>query len=68
MTMRERLVLLKEKDKIGVVPDYREGLAAVLSILVPEERRSLRQTITARQSACLSQVDSIVSDKLTFFL
>ena len=37
MTMRRKTGLLKEKDKNLEGSDYREGLAAVLSILVPEE-------------------------------
>ncbi|MET3634259.1 DNA topoisomerase IV subunit B [Streptococcus porcorum] len=62
--------LLKEKDKNLEGSDYREGLSAVLSILVPEaflqfegQTKDKLGTPIARQI-----VDSLVSEQLTYFL
>ena len=62
--------LLKEKDKNLEGSDYREGLAAVLSILVPEEHLQFEGQTKDKLGSPLARpaVDSIVSDKLTFFL
>ncbi|MBP2622425.1 DNA topoisomerase IV subunit B [Streptococcus oricebi] len=62
--------LLKEKDKNLEGSDYREGLAAVLSILVPEEHLQFEGQTKDKLGSPLARpaVDNIVSDKLTFFL
>ena len=62
--------LLKEKDKNLEGSDYREGLAAVLSILVPEEHLQFEGQTKDKLGSPLARpvVDGIVSDKLTFFL
>ena len=62
--------LLKEKDKKLEGSDYREGLAAVLSILVPEEHLQFEGQTKDKLGSPLARpiVDGIVADKLTFFL
>ncbi len=62
--------LLKEKDKNLEGSDYREGLSAVLSILVPEEHVQFEGQTKDKLGSPLARpvVDGIVSDKLTFFL
>ena len=62
--------LLKEKDKNLEGSDYREGLAAVLSILVPEEHLQFEGHTKDKLGSPLARpvVDGIVADKLTFFL
>ena len=62
--------LLKEKDKNLEGSDYREGLAAVLSILVPEEHLQFEGQTKDKLGSPLARpvVDGIVADKLTFFL
>lgn len=62
--------LLKEKDKNLDGSDYREGLSAVLSILVPEEHLQFEGQTKDKLGSPLARpvVDSIVSEKLTFFL
>ncbi len=62
--------LLKEKDKNLEGSDYREGLSAVLSILVPEEHLQFEGQTKDKLGSLLARpvVDGIVSDKLTFFL
>ncbi|HEM3297893.1 TPA: DNA topoisomerase IV subunit B [Streptococcus suis] len=62
--------LLKEKDKNLEGSDYREGLSAVLSILVPEEHLQFEGQTKDKLGSPLVRpvVDGIVSDKLTFFL
>ena len=62
--------LLKEKDKNLEGSDYREGLSAVLSILVPEAHLQFEGQTKDKLGSPLARpvVDSIVSDKLTFFL
>ncbi|HEM3635844.1 TPA: DNA topoisomerase IV subunit B [Streptococcus suis] len=62
--------LLKEKDKNLEGSDYREGLSAVLSILVPEEYLQFEGQTKDKLGSPLARpvVDGIVSDKLTFFL
>ena len=62
--------LLKEKDKNLEGSDYREGLAAVLSILVPEEHLQFEGQTKDKLGSPLARpiVDSIVAEKLTFFL
>lgn len=62
--------LLKEKDKNLEGSDYREGLTAVLSILVPEEHLQFEGQTKDKLGSPLARpiVDSIVSEKLSFYL
>lgn len=62
--------LLKDKDKNLEGSDYREGLSAVLSILVPEEHLQFEGQTKDKLGSPLARpvVDSLVSDQLTFFL
>ncbi|TWS95399.1 DNA topoisomerase IV subunit B [Streptococcus sp. sy018] len=62
--------LLKEKDKNLEGSDYREGLSAVLSILVPEEHLQFEGQTKDKLGSPLARpvVEGIVTDKLTFFL
>ena len=62
--------LLKEKDKNLEGSDYREGLSAVLSILVPEEHLQFEGQTKDKLGSPLARpiVDGIVSEKLTYFL
>ncbi|HEO0106946.1 TPA: DNA topoisomerase IV subunit B [Streptococcus agalactiae] len=62
--------LLKEKDKKLEGSDYREGLSAILSILVPEEHLQFEGQTKDKLGSSLARpiVDGIVSEKLTYFL
>ncbi|HGD6676606.1 TPA: DNA topoisomerase IV subunit B [Streptococcus agalactiae] len=62
--------LLKEKDKNLEGSDYREGLSAILSILVPEEHLQFEGQTKDKLGSPLVRpiVDGIVSEKLTYFL
>ncbi|HEN2931436.1 TPA: DNA topoisomerase IV subunit B [Streptococcus agalactiae] len=62
--------LLKEKDKNLEGSDYREGLSAILSILVPEEHLQFEGQSKDKLGSPLARpiVDGIVSEKLTYFL
>ncbi|HEO6710918.1 TPA: DNA topoisomerase IV subunit B [Streptococcus agalactiae] len=62
--------LLKEKYKNLEGSDYREGLSAILSILVPEEHLQFEGQTKDKLGSPLARpiVDSIVSEKLTYFL
>ncbi|MCW1798128.1 DNA topoisomerase IV subunit B [Streptococcus agalactiae] len=62
--------LLKEKDKNLEGSDYREGLSAILSIFVPEEHLQFEGQTKDKLGSPLARpiVDSIVSEKLTYFL
>lgn len=62
--------LLKEKDKNLESSDYREGLSAILSILVPEEHLQFEGQTKDKLGSSLARpiVDGIVSKKLTYFL
>lgn len=62
--------LLKEKDKNLEGSDYREGLSAVLSLLVPEEHLQFEGQTKDKLGSPLARpvVEGIVADKLTFFL
>ena len=61
---------LKEKDKNLEGSDYREGLSAVLSVLIPEEHLQFEGQTKDKLGSPLARpiVDGIVSEKLTFFL
>ena len=58
--------LLKEKDKNLEGSDYREGLSAVLSILVPEEHLQFEGQTKDKLGSPI--VDGLVSEQLTYFL
>lgn len=62
--------LLKDKDKNLEGSDYREGLTAVISLLVPEEHLQFEGQTKDKLGSPLARpiVDSIVSEKLTFFM
>nr|WP_307996479.1 DNA topoisomerase IV subunit B [uncultured Streptococcus sp.] len=62
--------LLKEKDKNLEGSDYREGLSAVISLLVPEEHLQFEGQTKDKLGSPLARpiVDSIVSEHLTYFL
>ncbi|HGC8366670.1 TPA: DNA topoisomerase IV subunit B [Streptococcus agalactiae] len=62
--------LLKEKDKNLEGSDYREGLSAILSILVPEEHLQFEGQTKDKLGSPSARpiVDGIVSEKLTYFL
>ncbi|HFE9320724.1 TPA: DNA topoisomerase IV subunit B [Streptococcus agalactiae] len=62
--------LLKEKDKNLEGSDYREGLSAILSILVPEEHLQFEGQTKDKLGSPLARpiIDGIVSEKLTYFL
>lgn len=62
--------LLKEKDKNLEGSDYREGLSAILSILVPEEHLQFEGQTKDKLGSPLARpiVDGIFSEKLTYFL
>lgn len=62
--------LLKEKDKNLEGSDYREGLSAILSILVPEEHLQFEGQTKDKLGSPLARpiVYGIVSEKLTYFL
>ncbi|MBO1004594.1 DNA topoisomerase IV subunit B [Pseudogracilibacillus auburnensis] len=62
--------LLKEKDKNLDGNDIREGLTAIVSVRVPEELLQFEGQTKGRlgTTEVRSVVDSIVSEKLTFFL
>ena len=70
MIMHVRRVSSKKKIKNLEGSDYREGLAAVLSILVPEEHLQFEGQTKDKLGSPLARpiVDSIVAEKLTFFL
>lgn len=62
--------LFKDKDKKLEGSDYREGLSAILSILVPEEHLQFEGQTKDKLGSPLARpiVDGIVSEKLTYFL
>lgn len=62
--------LLKDKDKNLEGSDYREGLTAVLSVLVPEEHLQFEGQTKDKLGSPLARpvVDSLISEKLSFFL
>ncbi|MBJ8325390.1 DNA topoisomerase IV subunit B [Streptococcus pacificus] len=62
--------LLKEKEKNLDGSDYREGLSAVLSILVPEEHLQFEGQTKDKLGSPLARpfVDGVVSEKLSYFL
>lgn len=62
--------LLKEKDKNLEGSDYREGLTAILSVLIPEEHLQFEGQTKDKLGSPLARpvVDSLVSEKLSFYL
>ena len=61
--------LLKDKDKNLEGSDYREGLTAVLSVLIPEEHLQFEGQTKDKLGSPLARpvVDSLVSEKLSFY-
>ncbi|MFD2208936.1 DNA topoisomerase IV subunit B [Virgibacillus halophilus] len=62
--------LIKEKEKNLEGTDIREGLTAIVSVRIPEEKLQFEGQTKAKlgTSEARSAVDSIVSEKLTYFL
>lgn len=62
--------LLKEKDKNLDGADIREGLAAIVSVRIPEELLQFEGQTKGKlgTSEARSAVDSVVSDQLAYFL
>ncbi|PCS00956.1 DNA topoisomerase IV subunit B [Lactococcus fujiensis] len=65
-----RVGLLKDKDKNLEGSDYREGLTAVLSLLIPEEHLQFEGQTKDKLGSPLARpiVDAVVSEKLTYYL
>ena len=61
---------LKAKDKNLEGPDTREGLTAIISLKIPEELLQFEGQTKGKLGTPIARtvVDSIVSEKLTFFL
>ncbi|GGA62154.1 DNA topoisomerase IV subunit B [Ornithinibacillus halotolerans] len=61
---------LKEKDKNLEGADIREGLTAIVSVRIPEEKLQFEGQTKGKlgTSEARSAVDSVVSEKLNFFL
>ncbi|WP_042144621.1 DNA topoisomerase IV subunit B [Paucisalibacillus sp. EB02] len=61
---------LKEKDKNLEGTDIREGLTAIVSVRIPEEKLQFEGQTKGKlgTSEARSAVDSVVSEKLNFFL
>lgn len=62
--------LLKEKDKNLDGSDIREGLAAIISVRIPEELLQFEGQTKSKlgSSDARSAVDSVISDKLSYYL
>ncbi|HHY73250.1 MAG TPA: DNA topoisomerase IV subunit B [Bacillus bacterium] len=62
--------ILKEKDKNLEGSDIREGLTAIISVRIPEEKLQFEGQTKGKlgTSEARSVVDSIVSEKLAYFL
>ncbi|MDR0199590.1 MAG: DNA topoisomerase IV subunit B [Streptococcaceae bacterium] len=62
--------LLKDKDKNLEGSDYREGLTAVVSVLVPEDILEFEGQTKEKLGTPVARpaVDSLISEKLGFFL
>ncbi|TDQ41434.1 DNA topoisomerase IV subunit B [Aureibacillus halotolerans] len=62
--------LLKEKDKNLDGSDIREGLTAVISVRVPEEKLQFEGQTKGKlgTSEARAAVDAVVSEKLTYYL
>ncbi|SES78128.1 topoisomerase-4 subunit B [Oceanobacillus limi] len=65
-----RTALLKEKDKNLEGTDIREGLTAIVSVRIPEEKLQFEGQTKGKlgTSEARSAVDAVVSEKLSFFL
>lgn len=65
-----KMSLLKEKDKNLDGADIREGLAAIVSVRIPEELLQFEGQTKGKlgTSEARSAVDSVVSDQLAYFL
>lgn len=62
--------ILKEKDKNLEGSDIREGLTAIISVRIPEEKLQFEGQTKGKlgTSEARSVVDSVVSEKLAYFL
>ncbi|MFC2946911.1 DNA topoisomerase IV subunit B [Virgibacillus sediminis] len=65
-----RTALLKEKDKNLEGTDLREGLTAIVSVRIPEEMLQFEGQTKGKlgTTEARSAVDSVVSEKLAYFL
>src|SRR5699024_7025680 len=65
-----KMALLKEKDKNLEGTDIREGLTAIISVRIPEEKLQFEGQTKGKlgTSEARSIVDSIVSEQLNYFL
>ncbi|MED1741155.1 DNA topoisomerase IV subunit B [Bacillus swezeyi] len=65
-----KVALLKEKDKNLEGTDIREGLSAIVSVRIPEELLQFEGQTKGKlgTSEARSAVDTIVSEKLAYFL
>lgn len=65
-----KLGILKEKDKNLEGTDIREGLTAIVSVRIPEEKLQFEGQTKGKlgTSEARSAVDAIVSEQLSFFL
>ncbi|MFD2045762.1 DNA topoisomerase IV subunit B [Ornithinibacillus salinisoli] len=66
----KRTGLLKEKDKKLEGTDIREGLTAIVSVRIPEEKLQFEGQTKGKlgTSEARSAVDAVVSEKLSFFM
>ncbi|MEH7671128.1 MULTISPECIES: DNA topoisomerase IV subunit B [Bacillus] len=65
-----KVALLKEKDKNLEGTDIREGLAAIISVRIPEELLQFEGQTKGKlgTSEARSAVDAVISEKLAYFL
>ena len=65
-----RMNLLREKDKNLEGSDIREGLTAIISVRVPEEKLQFEGQTKGRlgTTEARSAVESVISEKLNYFL
>ncbi|PAV29588.1 DNA topoisomerase IV subunit B [Virgibacillus profundi] len=65
-----RVALLKEKDKNLEGTDIREGLTAIVSVRVPEDKLQFEGQTKGKlgTSEARSVVDAVISEKLSYFL
>lgn len=65
-----KVELLKERDKNLDGSDIREGLTSIVSVKIPEEKLQFEGQTKSKlgTSEARSSVDSVISEKLTYFL
>jgi topoisomerase-4 subunit B len=65
-----RAVLLKEKDKNLEGTDIREGMTAIISVRIPEEKLQFEGQTKGKLGTAEARaaVDAVVSEQLTYFL